>query len=122
MLINAAKRPGRRSQNRHEGSLYELQSAQRPADSLMIDLVNTRIWGPGEPEETSDNDSESEGDGDNSDTDSVTILQTSGQATFATVSCTKTGGAHHMGRQYHVVWHSCTNVNLLEVPMTLLHF
>jgi hypothetical protein len=27
-----------------------------------------------------------------------------------------------MGRQYQVVWHSCTNVNLLELPLTLLHF
>ena len=44
LLINAAKKPGRRrAQKRHEGSKYELQSAQRLAFSCMIDTVHSRI-------------------------------------------------------------------------------
>ena len=46
LLIFAAKQPGRRAQKCHEGSKFELQSAQRLLYSLMIDSMYTCIWDP----------------------------------------------------------------------------
>ena len=40
LFISAAKKPGRRAQKRHHGSMYEMQSAQRLADSLLINKVD----------------------------------------------------------------------------------
>ena len=45
LLIYATKQPGRRAQKRHAGCVYGVQSAQRLADSLIIDMVHTRTWG-----------------------------------------------------------------------------
>ena len=67
LLIHAAKRPGRRAQKLHVGCVYELQSAQRVAESFVIDLVYTRIWGDNpfyEHENNSDNDDSDIDDGD----------------------------------------------------------
>jgi hypothetical protein len=117
-LIYAAKRPERRAQKRHAGCVCELQeSAQRLADSLIIDVVHTCIWG-----DNLDHDDLSTSDDayDTTDTESV-ILQTSGQATFATVTCVF-GGTRASSRQYKVEWHSCTDLNFLRLPTTLLHF
>ncbi len=118
LLKYAAKRPGRRAQKRHAGCVYELQSAQRLADSLIIDMVHTRIWGENvhhDDVSTTDDDAD-----DTSDTESV-ILQTSGQATFATVTCVFVG-TRATSRQYNVEWHSCTDLNFLRLPTALLHF
>jgi hypothetical protein len=116
-LIYAAKRPGRRAQKRHAGCVYELRSAQRLADSLIIDIVQTRIWG----DNVDHDDLSTCNDADNTtDTESV-ILQTSGQATFATVTCVF-GGTRATSRQYNVELHSCTDLNFLRMPTALLHF
>jgi hypothetical protein len=117
LLIHAAKRPGRRAQERHAGCVYELQSAQRLADFLIIDMVHTRIWGDNVHH---DDLSTSDDVDDTTDTESV-ILQTSGQATFATVTCVF-GETCATSRQYNVEWHSCTNLNFLRLPTALLHF
>ena len=66
-MIHAAKRPGHRAQKLHVGCVYELQSAQRVAESFVIDLVYTRIWGDNpfyENENNSDNDDSDIDDGD----------------------------------------------------------
>ena len=49
LLISAAKKPGRRTQKRHCGSMYELQSAQHLADSSLINAIHTRICSQSEP-------------------------------------------------------------------------
>ena len=73
LLIKAAKRPGRRAQKRHAACVYELQSAQRLAESFLIDLVHTCISGDNlfhdDPTSNSDNDDlvNSDDDDDNSD-------------------------------------------------------
>ena len=46
LLIPVAKQPGCHAQKRQDGSIYELQSAQRLAYSIMIDTFYTRIWDP----------------------------------------------------------------------------
>ena len=123
LLKHAAKRPGRRAQKLHVGCVYELQSAQRVAESFVIDLVYTRIWGDNpccENENNSDNDDSDIDDGDDdSDTESA-ILQTAGHATFATVTCVFDGSGN--AREYKVVWHSCTDPHLLRLPTALLKF
>lgn len=110
LLIHAAKQPGHRAQKRHVGSLYELQSAQRLAESLIIDMVHTRIWGEDHDDESCNNSD----DHDNStpNTDSV-ILQTSGQATFAAVTHIVQGPGI-IACQYKVrvqLWHQCPTGN-----------
>ena len=44
LLIPVAKQPGRRAQKRHEGSVYELQAAQRLSYSIIIDAMFSRLW------------------------------------------------------------------------------
>jgi len=44
LLIPAAKKPGRRSQKRHDGSSYERQAAQRLSASFMIATVYNKIF------------------------------------------------------------------------------
>ena len=39
LLIPAAKLPGKRAQKRHDGSSYEIQSAQRLADTHIINTI-----------------------------------------------------------------------------------
>ena len=112
LSINAAKRPGRRAQKRHEGALYELQSAQRVAESIIIDMVHTRIWGS----TTAPDDSADEV----SDVDSE-ILQSAGQATLATVTCSTSTTLLSL-RKYKIMWHTRTNITMMKLPMPLLHF
>ena len=102
---------------RHAGCVYELQSAQRLAESFLIDLVHTRISGDNQ---SHDDLSDSDDEDDNSDTKSE-ILQTAGQATFATVTCVF-GVPQANARRYKVVWHSCTDLQLLRLPTALLKF
>jgi hypothetical protein len=54
LLQDAAKHPGRQAQEHHEGSAYELQSAQHLMDSVMIDTVHTRIWDTEDREDSND--------------------------------------------------------------------
>ena len=63
--------------------MYELQSAQRLADSLKIDMVHNCIWGDNLDH---DDPSNSNNTDDTTSTESA-ILKTSGQATIAIVTC-----------------------------------
>ena len=47
LLKDAAKKPGRRAQKRHTGVNFELQYAQRLAQSFVIDTVHSRFWQSG---------------------------------------------------------------------------
>jgi hypothetical protein len=53
LLKDAAKRPRRQAQKRHEVSAYELQSAQRLMYGVVIDTVHTRIWDTDDRENSS---------------------------------------------------------------------
>ncbi len=116
VLIYAAKQPGRRAQKRHAGCVYELQSAQQLADSLIIaDMVHFHIWG----DNVAHDDLSASNDADDTiDTESV-ILQTSDQATFVTVTC-RFGGTRATSRQYKVERYSCSDLNFLRLPTALL--
>ena len=80
-------------------------------------MVHTRIWGDNLDH---DDPSSSEDADDTTDIKSV-LLQTSGQATFVTVTCV-IGGPCATSRQYKVVWHSGTDLTLLRLPTALLKF
>jgi hypothetical protein len=101
LLIPVAKKPGRRAQKRHNGSAYELQSAQRLSYSLMINAVYTRIW---------DITNGAANVPDNTNPPSST-----GKATFGTLTCDFTTG-------YRLCWHTQTNVSLMHIPDTVLQF
>ena len=119
LLIYAAKRPGRRAQKRHAGIAYELQSAQRLADSHIINMVHTRIWSDNDDLDDSSDSDEANDDADTNDDDDTTestILQTSGHATFATVTCVSCSSAPQL------VWHSCTDLQRMRLPTALLKF
>ncbi len=105
-LIPVAEKPGRRGPKRHNGSAYELQSAQRLSYSLMINAVYTRIWDTSSVETfaaTSDQ------------TDSTNFSNRTGRATFATLTCDFATG-------YRVCWHTQTNVSLMHIPNPVLQF
>ena len=98
LLIPVAKKPGRRAQKRHEGSSFELQVAQRLSYSLMIDTVYARIWKPfcHLPVPASE-----------SATNYTVIQQSTGNATFGTVTGdTLTGN--------HVDWTTSTKILLMQ--------
>jgi hypothetical protein len=105
LLITVVKKPGRRAQERHEGSFFELLVAQRLSYPLIIDTVcYTGVWKPFchllVPASDSANNS------------TVTIQQSKGNATFGTV--TLTGN--------HVDWTISTKILLIQPPDLLLNF
>ena len=108
LLIPAAKQPGRRAQKRHAGSTYELQAAQRLSYSLLIDVIYQRINPPVLPKAMPNMASNNTGA-------EYTVLQGTGQATFAMVRATPQG-------DYFVQWSTRTNVQKMQVPALLLQF
>jgi hypothetical protein len=109
LLIPVAKKPGRRAQKRHNGSAYELQSAQRLSYSLMINAVYTRIW------ETSANHVRSNVSHEKTPCIDIVPETSTGNATFATLTCDfKTG--------YQLCWHTQTKVSLMHIPDNVLQF
>jgi Plavaka transposase len=107
LLIPVAKKPGRRAQKRHNGSAYELQSAQRLAYSLMINAVYARMW------ESTATDSHVSIPPDGTLTPDEHFAST-GKATFATLTCNASG--------YLLHWHTQTSVGLLKIPDPVLQF
>ena len=79
LLIPVAKKPGRRTKNRHNGSAYELQSAQHLSHLLMVNAVYTHIWEPTNMEPVV---TRRPGVNGTLDTECST-----GNATFATLTC-----------------------------------
>jgi Plavaka transposase len=120
LLIPAAKRPGRRSQKRHIGSAYELQSAQRLTYSFIIDSVHTRIW-----ESDMDNNQNSlnfennVGAEDMDDKIETSVYQGTDQATFGRVRRILVGNKRY---QYEVEWETRTRSDFMKLPVELLKF
>ena len=112
LLIAVAKRPGRRAQKRHAGSLYELQSAQRLSESFMISTVYARIWHK--------NSDAAESVASDVSGDQV-IWQSSGNATFATITSipqAHQSSAHHIS----IEWQTKTNLSYMQLPEPLVHY
>ena len=111
LLIPAAKLPGRRAQKRHEGSLYEIQSAQRLADTHIINIMYDRIC-----EDDSNKDVvQSSSDDNPTNVADNTIFQSTGRSTFAIVT-------RQTETCFHVSWSSTTSVTKLNLPVKLLTF
>jgi Plavaka transposase len=100
LLIPAAKKPGRRAQKRHDGSRFELQSAQRLSYSMMINAVHARIWKTTSPVSESMLSTTSKN-------------CTTGRATFATLTHDFTSG-------FQCYWHSETHAALLRLDNALM--
>jgi hypothetical protein len=111
LLIPAAKLPGRRAQKRHEGSLYEIQSAQRLADTHIINIMYDRIC---EDDNHEDVVQSSSCDNRTNVADN-TIFQSTGRSTFAIVT-------RQTETCFHVSWSSTTSVTKLNLPVKLLTF
>ena len=83
LLIPVAKQPGRRAQKRHEGSVYELQAAQRLSYSIIIDAMYSRLWN-----------TDVTGKKSLKISDKLTVpFKNTGRATFATVAWADTSDA-----------------------------
>ena len=96
LLIAVAKRPGRRAKKRHAGSLYELQSAQRLfrcCQSVASDVSG----------------------------DQEVIWQSSGNATFATITSTQQA---HQSSACHksIEWQTKTNLSYMQLSEPLVHY
>ena len=111
LLIQAAKKPGRRAQKRQQGVAYELQAAQRLSYSVIIDTMYSRLW-------------------DNIDSASANTTakeqvnpQTpnTGRATFATVS--RCDHPHiPFRKQIRIQWDTATDTARMDPPFALSKF
>jgi hypothetical protein len=109
LLIPVAKQPGRRAQKRHEGSMFELQAAQRLSLSLMIATMHQRIW-----KTTSEAN-------DDPPVKSETINETTGRATIGVISQTQHQDiAGH--KRIEVRWETSSDVSQMHLPISLLVF
>jgi hypothetical protein len=115
LLIPAAKLPGRKSQKRHAGSLYEIQSAQRLADTHIINTMYDKIFDIGTTTITP---------GD--DTPDSKIAESTGRATFAEVTRHVVASSGTMRQttetRYNIAWSTTTDVAKLSLPVELLTF
>ena len=109
LLISVAMQPGHHAQNRQDGPMYELQSAQQLAYSIMIDTYYTRIWDPPDAFENKCKANKAM-KGRNSP-----VCESMGKATFGTVS-------YDDSHRLHVCWNTTTNLRLMHMPNALQHF
>ena len=108
LLKVAAKKPGRRAQKRHDGSKYELQSAQRLAYSCMIDTVHSRIWDNADEEVLEP-------------TNPNHIAESTGNATTCTVTRIRLS-TQPVTYAHPFVWKSDTDAASLSLSECLLRF
>jgi hypothetical protein len=106
LLIPAAKLPGRRAQKRHEGSSYEIQSAQRLADTHIINTMYDKLFDNSDHTMITQDDT------------SATITESTGRATFVEITQRVVDNA----TRYNIAWSTTTDVNKLSLPVDLLHF
>ncbi len=102
-----AKKPGRRAQKRHNGSAYELQSAQRLSYSLMINAVYTHIWDTSHPKVSITNPVPC--------VDNKTSKCGTSNSTFATLTCDYAIG-------YRLCRHTQTKVSLMHISDNVLQY
>ena len=100
LLIPAAKKLDRRAQKRHDGSRFELQSAQRLSYSMMINAVHTRIWDTTPPAAVIP-------------LPTAVSTCTTGKATFATLT-------HDFATGFQCYWHSQTHAALMRMDDALM--
>jgi hypothetical protein len=103
LLIAAAKRPGRRAQKRHTGTMYELQAAQRLSYSLMINTVYSCIHDDSESKKVIKVHEKEDA-----------IQQGTGAATF--------GKVNRVGKSFEVIWRTSTDVTRMHLPPLLLEY
>lgn len=114
LLIAAAKQPGRRAQKRHQGSTYELQAAQRLADSLLIDVLYDTVCSNTLPKDIPD---------DNNSIVLDTIKHGTGNATRARVLRWPNGGDEtNVEFRYEVRWQTTSNLANLELDPFLITY
>ena len=115
LLIAAAKQPGRRAQKRHLGSTFEMQSAQRLADTVMIDVLHNAMFPKWENMNVSTM--------DNVSLSPDIVHQGTGHGTFARIE-----RQHHtqiglgMESNYNVTWKTSSNVSNMNLDLELLNY
>ena len=118
LLKDTAKNVGRRSQQRHKGVQFEIQSAQRWAQTCHLDALHKRIGSPelynNDPNANDDdsNDNESESDDD-------VIREGTGRATFGTIEevTNKDGRV-----DYVLSFRTKTNIDSMQLSWELRKF
>ena len=124
LLIPAAKLPGRRAQKRHAGSLYEIQSAQRLADTFIINVMFDKLFDT----DTELSPATDAADGDINSTHSasrsVPIYSSTGRATFVSISRQQnaSAGGRCPETRYQITWSTTTSVDKLHLSVDLLTF
>ena len=113
LLIPVAKQPGRRAQKRHEGSVYELQAAQRLSYSIIIDTMYSRLWNTDMTGKLVHN------------VVSTAVLpvakKLSGKGTFATVA--RIDHPNNLWEKQSVIkWHTTTDTERMGKPKALMEF
>ena len=111
LLIPVAKQPGRRAQKRHEGSVYELQAAQRLSYSIIIDAMYSRLWN-----------TDVTGKRSFSQPDVPPVApKNTGRATFATVTRVNSSD-ENLKADSVITWKSATNIERMGKPQALMTF
>ena len=114
LLIPVAKQPGRRAQKRHEGSVYELQTAQRLSYSLIIDTMYSRLW-------NTDVTGKSLLVGDVQSTFGADDApQAPGRGPFATVA--RINHPSNSWEKQFITWHTSTDTERMGKPKALMEF
>ena len=125
LLIPAAKLPGRRAQKRHAGSLYEIQSAQRLADTFIINVMFDKLFDT-DTELSPATDDAADGDinSTHSASRSVPIYSSTGRATFVSISRQQnaSAGGRCPETRYQITWSTTTSVDKLHLSVDLLTF
>jgi hypothetical protein len=118
LLIFAAKKPGRRAQKRHHGSMYELQSAQRVADSCLINAIHTRICSQSESSNIGNDYAEDQED----NMSNQSIFESTGYGTHCTLR--RTAGPRTILNDpgISVLWHTQANLDGLQLSQALQNY
>ena len=106
LLINAAKHPGRRAQKRLANSQYELNAAQRLADTIIIGTFHDRVV---ELSKTAE---------ETSDVDSITPEDHTGAATFGLLQRNDVNGVTYTTLH----WSTATDVDKMQLPDDLIDY
>ena len=119
LLKDTAKKVGRRSQKRHQGVLFEIQSAQRYTQTCQIDALHQRLGSPelynNDPNPVDSDSAEEEEEDDEEEI----IRQGTGNATFGTV----VSSMGNTGRLNSVLsWCTKSDLQSMRLPVELLHY
>ena len=120
LLKDTAKNVGRRSQKRHQGVLFEIQSAQRYAQTCHLNALHKRI---GSPElynnDPNPRDDDNDLDVDNEEEEAQVIKEGTGRATFGSIS-TITNATGDL--DYVCAFRTKTNIDSMQLPWDLREY